>query len=225
MKQLLIILTGILFMGPLFAQEEAEREPYRKYSIGIEFFNDFWMDTPDELEPEWQNRGFSTVFTYNIKTKIKNISFSPGLGITSRNIYGNALPVSDGGNGTVFQQIEEGLSYDKAKTNITYVDIPLELRWDPSDWHFAIGFRFSRFLSSHTKYKGEDPQDEGVNRIIKRNDVRFLESWMLGGSARIGYNWVHLSAYYSLTKLFKADLGPQMYPVSVGITFMPFKYR
>ncbi len=162
--------------------------------------------------------------TYNIKTKIKNIHFSPGLGITTRNLYSDAF-LADTGWATSFETIPDSLSYSKNKLSVTYLDIPLELRYDPGDWHFALGFHFSYLLSAHTKYKGEDPSGGGYDVTVKRSDVRYLEPWVLGASARIGYRWVHLSAYYSLSKLFKKDEGPQMYPISVGITFMPFKYK
>ncbi len=224
MKRLLIIAIALLITAPIFAQDQEEKQPYRRYSIGLEFFNDIWMDLPDNVDPSWLNRGVSVLFTYNIKTKINKVHFSPGLGITSRNLYAGALPESTSA-GTTFINYADSLDYDKAKTNINYLDIPLELRYDPGDWHFALGFRFSYKLSAHTKYKGQNPEDTSEEIDIKKYNIEFLQPWMLGASARIGYRWVHLSAYYSLSKLFKSDLGPQMYPISVGITFMPFKYH
>jgi hypothetical protein len=56
----------------------------------------------------------------------------------------------------------------------------------------------------------------------KHKDVNRLESTRFGVQARIGYKWVHLYGYYSLNKLFIANKGPQVYPISIGLTFMPF---
>ena len=56
----------------------------------------------------------------------------------------------------------------------------------------------------------------------KTTDVRNLESIRFGPTLRIGYDWFNISAYYSLSKFFVKDKGPEMYPISVGITFTPF---
>jgi len=38
----------------------------------------------------------------------------------------------------------------------------------------------------------------------------------------IGYKWFGVSASYQLSSVFKKDLGPQIYPVSVGLVFKPY---
>jgi hypothetical protein len=40
-----------------------------------------------------------------------------------------------------------------------------------------------------------------------------------GTTARVGYGFMHLYATYYPTSLFKKDLGPQVYPLNVGLFF------
>jgi hypothetical protein len=49
------------------------------------------------------------------------------------------------------------------------------------------------------------------------------ERFQFGAQMRIGYSWIHAYGYYSFTKVFKNKTDIEMYPISVGISVMPFR--
>jgi hypothetical protein len=78
-------------------------------------------------------------------------------------------------------------------------------------------------IDSHTKYIGDDYIFDGTDRIhVKFKDVRNIEKFRYGVTARFGWKFINLTGFYSLTGLFKKGKGPDLYPISVGISFMPF---
>ncbi|MBM3437128.1 MAG: PorT family protein, partial [Bacteroidetes bacterium] len=105
-----------------------------------------------------------------------------------------------------------------------YLDIPLEIRYkSKNDFRLAVGFKFGFLLRAHTKYKGDDYLADNPDDVVyKKSKLSFLEKNRYGFTARIGYKWLNLWGYYQLSTLFQKDYGPEMYPVSVGITIIPF---
>ena len=76
-------------------------------------------------------------------------------------------------------------------------------------------------ISSHTKYVGEGMsfgtyQDK---MKVKHYSVPNINKFRYGVTARFGYGPFNLIAYYSLSKLFEDNLGPELTPISVGISF------
>jgi hypothetical protein len=149
-------------------------------------------------------------------------------------------------NKTVFQKIPKGgtingteISYKNNKLTVVYIDIPVEIRFrtknEGQKFKFALGFKVGYMISSHTKYNGNDIRynyhdnaaTQGWDLLsdqkikAKYYKVPNIESYRLGPTLRIGWGWVNLSAYYSLSSLFKKDKGPDMYPISVGLTITP----
>jgi hypothetical protein len=59
--------------------------------------------------------------------------------------------------------------------------------------------------------------------IEKAKQVNNVEKFRFGPTLRVGYSWFSLYAYYSVTKVFQGNKGPEdLYPISVGITLLPF---
>ncbi len=86
-----------------------------------------------------------------------------------------------------------------------------------------MGFKFGFLVRGHTKYKGDDYIDGTTQEvIIKKKKLAFMEKNRYGFTGRIGYKWLNLWGYYQLSTLFEKGKGPEMYPISVGITIIPF---
>jgi hypothetical protein len=130
----------------------------------------------------------------------------------------------------------QNIKVNNNKLSLVFVDIPVEFRFrtknEGQKFKVAIGFKVGYLLSSHNKYHGNDilynytTQSWGLNSDqnvkIKTYKVPNIETYRLGPTVRIGWGWVNVSAYYSLTKLFKTGKGPDMYPISVALTITPF---
>jgi hypothetical protein len=154
------------------------------------------------------------------------VSFSPGIGIGVHNLYSSSFLVvnNDTSDFVKILDVYPDLPFKKSKLAVTYLDIPLELRYkSKSEFRVAVGFKFGFLLQAHTKYKGNDYLEGTSDRVIyKKAKIQNLEKNRYGFTARIGYKWLNLWGYYQLSTLFTADKGPDMYPISLGITIIPF---
>ena len=155
-----------------------------------------------------------------------NVSFSPGLGLGVHNMFNSSLVFTDN-TLTYFVPIKDTLpnvSYKKSKFVVNYLDIPLEIRYkSKSEFRIAVGFKFGFLIMAHSKYKGDDYPNETTNLVIyKKKKIDYLENNRYGFTGRIGYKWLNLWGYYQLSTLFQEGKGPEMYPISIGITIIPF---
>jgi hypothetical protein len=125
---------------------------------------------------------------------------------------------------TYFQPIPDSIDYKKTKLVVSYLDIPLEIRYkSKSDFRLAVGFKFGFLLRAHTKFKGNDYINDNSGVVVyKLSKLSFLEKNRYGFTARIGYKWLNLWGYYQLSTLFQKEYGPEMFPISVGLTIIPF---
>lgn len=227
---------------PIGQLEQADR-------IVIDIFSDIWMDVPSDtaITPKTINRGSNIYLFRDMPMGKSNFSFAVGLGISAHNLYSDAVPVKETtitydslgvpevnytGN-TVFEKIPEEINsttieVKNNKLTVVYLDLPLELRFrannEESKFKFAIGFKGGYMLSNHTKYHGNDytNTDNGDDLKLKEYKILNIETYRFGPTFRIGWGWFNFSAYYSLSPLFKKNKGPEMYPISAGITLTPF---
>ena len=224
-----IIFSLLVFMGlGAFAQPVAE-STMKKISVGYDLYTSIWMDMPTGIKTRTINQGANLFLMYNHVMGDNGFSFAGGLGLTSENLYlKNAYIPNIKADSLSFETMPLGVKSKKYKLNVTYFDIPIEIRYvTKSKMRFTLGMKFGFTIDSKIKYQGDafdfqtgEKKDWGTKE--KHKDVNQLESTRFGLQARIGYKWVHVYGYYSLNKVFKADKGPEMYPISVGITFMPF---
>jgi hypothetical protein len=108
------------------------------------------------------------------------------------------------------------------KINPVYIDLPIEFKLRTSKgFKLGLGLKAGYLIDSKEKYKGNRPSD-GYNVKTKTKGINQMESFVFGGTFRIGYKWVSAFAYYQFTKIFRQGRGPEMYPVSLGITITPF---
>ncbi|MBN2172764.1 MAG: PorT family protein [Bacteroidales bacterium] len=221
MKKLVIVVFCLMYLG-INAQVVTE-ETKRKFTFGLDVFTDMWQDTPTGFSPATINPGVNVFGSYNYIFGESNFSFSPGMGIGVHNLF-NSSQIRTTTDSTYFQPIPDSINYKKSKFVATYLDIPLELRFkSKSDFRFAVGFKFGFLLQAHTKYKGDDYLEGNTQRVIyKKAKINYMEKNRYGFTARIGYKWFNLYGYYQLSTLFEKNKGPEMYPISIGLTIIPF---
>jgi hypothetical protein len=110
--------------------------------------------------------------------------------------------------------------YKKNTLNVSYIKAPILLEFNTSknskkNLHIAAGVQFNYRIHSVAKQIFE--VDDKHFRTKEKDDFN-LEPFEYIAVARIGYNNVTLFANYGLTRLFKKDQGPQVYPFTVGLT-------
>ena len=221
MKKTLIILLAIFASFSARSQVVGETT-IKRFSVGTDIFSDIWMNQPAGTKARFMQQGASIFGMYNYQFGKSNFSFAFGFGGTFHNFYSNATIPDIKADTISFVAIPDSVNYRKSKLGLTYLDIPFEFRLKTvKKFRVSLGFKVGILIDGKTKYKGDRPSDH-VAVIIKQKPVEQLEKWRYGPTIRIGYDWFNLYAYYSLSKVFQKYQGPDMYPISVGITFLPF---
>lgn len=126
---------------------------------------------------------------------------------------------------STFAVLDTVAQYSKNKLRATYLQVPLLLEFNTSNdpertFHVAAGIIGGWKIGSQYKQKFES---EGKEYKVKVSDDFNLSPLTLDATARIGYRNLTLFATYGLTSLFKDDKGPEVYPVTVGLSLVPFK--
>ncbi len=197
-----------------------------KFTTGIDIFNDFVQDSPDDIDFRAINPGVNIYMMYSYPIAESDFSLAIGLGLGMHNLHSNGL-LRDTSNVSFFVPIPDkvndtDIDYKSNKLQLTYLDIPAEFRFkSDGGFRFALGIKAGYLISAHTKYKGDDP-DGGREIKIKEGRLPNLEKWRFGPTVQIGYKWINLTGFYSLSTVFDEAAGPAIYPVSVGIALRPF---
>jgi hypothetical protein len=223
----IVILFFIFSIGYQGLSQNVDESTRRKASVIFTITNDFYVDMPDSVDARIFNPGANLSGLYDYRFGKSNFSFAFGIGIGSHNLYSDAFAVEDTNNVSALVPISSlhpGTNYKKNKISYTYFDIPLEFRLrTKKDIRASLGFKFGFLIDSHTKYRGDDYlYDSGNNLFVKFKDVPNIESFRYGITGRIGWKFINLTGFYSLTNLFTKNKGPETYPVSIGISLMPF---
>lgn len=223
MKRIIVLSLILFFAGNLFAQKVIETT-YKKFDLGLGFFTDIWQDLPEGTDARTINQGFLLNLMYNHRFGKSGVSMAIGIGTSFHNLYSNTIITDIKADSIAFQPIGDTIDYKKSKLQASYFDIPFELRYrSKKGFRIAFGFKVGFLYDSKVKYKGERLSNDGVEIKSKSKTVNQLEAVQYGPTFRIGYKWINVFGYFSLSKLFKEDRGPQAYPISVGIALLPYQ--
>ncbi len=240
MKKYLVLVTLTIITLGGFSQDTIISKPKinkGKDIIILDIFTDLWQDAPAAADVRAINQGINIYAMLNFPIKTTNFSVATGLGISFHNFYSDATPSVRDTSGLLTGKTEfvklndyykKNVDYSTNKMTVTYLDIPIEIRFKTrakrnKRFKASVGFKIGYNISNHTKYKGEDVIEKTDDVVeLKKSNIKYINNWNYGVIARIGYGRYNLMAYYSLSKIFKKNKGPQMYPISVGISIIPF---
>jgi hypothetical protein len=117
------------------------------------------------------------------------------------------------------------LKFRKNKLVTVFLNAPLLLQFDTKQdkngrtFHVSFGLIGGVRIGSHTK---QVYSEEGVENKPKTHDDFNLSQFRYGFMARIGYGKLDLYATYAMNTMFNEYEGPQLYPISAGITLTGF---
>jgi hypothetical protein len=233
MKKLSTICLLLAVAATSFAQKPTAESIRKRFSLGATVFTDLWQNVPkDSTDKRLINQGVDIYATYNFPMdRNGHMFFFAGAGIGAHNLYYNSfIGVNSTTNVSYFYKTHEqingnAIEVKKSKLSITYFDIPFGFQYKATNKiHATLGFKVGWSLNNHIKYKGTDFSAESTGRTVKVKEtgIQNIQSIHYGPFATIGYKWIGLTASYQITSIFQKDLGPQIYPISVGLTFRPF---
>lgn len=234
MKKLLLII--FLFTTAMASAQDGKLGILKRLTTRVDLFTDIWQIKNDSIKPGSINPGISFyIMLDNPMGEGKTPwSYAIGAGITSENLYNNVLigyrPNTSSIQETYFYRIPKkstsgaAISYKKDKMVFTYLDLPFELRYRSNGgFKVAVGAKYGLLMGFHTKYKGDDPNAK-LGLIKQKNSSTVnMQTSRYGATLAIGYKSLMFSGYYQLSKVYKDNVGPDMYPISLGITIHPFK--
>lgn len=193
----------------------------RSLDLGSE--ND-WLDLQYERSLSWR----INIFEQKIRLAGDYAGIVTGLGLTY-NSYGFRNEVSVVSNtaafrDTTFGVIDSVLQFSKTKLRATYLQVPLLLEFNTSEdfnrnFHVALGIIGGWKIGSITKQHYEL---EGANYRVRSKQDFNLTPYTLDLTARVGYKQFTLFATYGVTPLFRSGRGPEVYPVTVGLSVIPW---
>ena len=241
MKKNYFLLVILFFTISAYSQDTLRFQKEKnqgKDIIMLDVFNDFWQDVPSDVNVRTINQGVAFYAMLNRPIATSDFSVALGIGVSSHNFYSDAIPIlsrnsanQPDGN-TIFESLgnyyNKPVAYSINKMNLTYIEIPIEIKYKTiaernKRFRISVGFKIGYNISNHTKYRGEDViENTSEQVVIKKSNIRNINDWNYGIIGRLGYGRFNLITYYSLSKIFEKDKGPQMYPISIGLTITPF---
>ena len=170
--------------------------------------------------------GRSWVFTINFAEY--NIPFGKGVGLvtgfgTNINNYHfrNNVNIIKGSDNVMIAEAELDRSYYKNKISTWSFTMPLifEIQMRKPGIYIGAGVVGTVKVLSW----GKQCYWLDGNRYKEKNRSDFsMNTFRYGATVRAGFSFIKVFANYDLVSLFQKDRGPEVYPVSVGLTLVSF---
>ena len=219
MKKILLIIVATLWMIPSYAQLITNRTS-DKLSVTVDLYTDIPTSSPDGIKFRTINQGISTSLNYNFPLGASKHQFALGAGIRVHNFYSNNRIADIHADTLQFVKIET--NYKRSKINLVYLDFPAEFKFRfENKMKLGIGFKLGVYLNSKEKFVGQEI-DRGPTVYVKSRKINSIEKYSYGPTLRLGWNWISAYVFYQPSATFERDLGPEICPITVGITLSPF---
>ncbi len=188
-----------------------------------------WDGKPDTIKTTGFPRSVNVYLMMDFPFKTNpRWSAAIGAGIATDNMYFDKMNVGikDRTNTLQFTNLKDTNYFKKYKLATAYLEAPVELRFNsnPNDpkraIKFAVGAKVGMLLAAHVK--GKELVNRGGTTVndykMKEYSKEFFNKNRLSATARIGYSSFSLFGSYAITPLFKEGLGPNVRPVTIGLT-------
>ncbi|GAB3420198.1 porin family protein [Niabella aquatica] len=247
MKKFLFAACALFIAGSLFAQvdtasspalvvSEPVKKPKKKYNLSNRANDHFllqlgytsWLDAPDSIQTKGFSRSINAYFMLDFPFKTnQHLSAAVGLGIGSDHVFldGQFADVKGKTATLRFNGLDTStVGIKKCKVVTTYAELPVELRYvanpEQSDKSFkmALGVKVGTMLKGGTRSRITEPTSS-PNYLLKESSKNYFNTTRIVGTARIGLGHFTLFGTYQFTSLLKTGMGPQLKPVTVGLSF------
>lgn len=123
-------------------------------------------------------------------------------------------------NASEFTAVPSETNFRKNKLKTTFLEVPVQIVLSPENSKFfaSVGGFGGVLIGSKQKLKSGEFGKENIRNSFNLNKFRY------GLVGRLGFGPVGFYAQYSMTEMFRADQGPELYPFNVGVTFNPYFY-
>lgn len=181
-----------------------------------------WLDLDEARSLTW-SINFAEV---RLPIYKEHVGIGTGLGLTYRSLgFSDNISLLANSDSTYAVDVPDSLyTFDRNKLRGTYIRVPVLLEFNTSripskNFHVSVGAIGGLRIGSITKQIYDFEGQKYTDRV--KDDFN-LSPLTLDATARVGYRWVNLWATYSLTPLFENGKGPEVYPLTVGLSFSIF---
>jgi len=219
-----IFLFLVLISFPSVKAQSLSESAMKKVTVGLDVFTDMWFNAPANVNIGTVNPSANAYITYNLEVgDSKKFTFGIGLGIGNHNMYSKNSTIENVKSDTIkYIPVASGLKMKHSKLSVTYLEVPLELRFkSKSGIKIGLGFKLGYLIDSKEKYVGNTVANSSL-QVIKRKKISQLNSFSYSPTFRFGYKSFNLFFSYTLGPVFRVGHGPALHPMSLGITLTPF---
>lgn len=232
MKKTAFIFIAIAIISSHGFSQEEDTSMVIKKMANDQFIIDLnyntWLDAPGNVTIKPLSLGMNIYLMKPLVGKKSNFSIAAGLSLGSQNVNNNSVPYDSAGVTYFNSDTIDNINYKNNKFTTIYIDVPVELRLRTNQnskeksFKISAGFKIGYLISSYTKYVGDDYRVSSSGDKVKFKEYRIknILQYRYGVYARIGYGKFNLTGYYALTPLFEENKGPEIIPVSVGISII-----
>lgn len=114
-------------------------------------------------------------------------------------------------------------NYTKNKLAVAYLNVPLLFTVAANDKKGKNAFHISVGAMAGFKYRTHQKMvyyEDGDKKKPKEFDSFNTNPFRFTAMARMGYKNIGVYANYSLNSLFQKDQGPELYPLTMGVSFL-----
>jgi Skp family chaperone for outer membrane proteins len=212
------------------------KDKFNGHWAGFEFGLNNYVNNDRQFTLSEADRGFELngghSWTFALNFMQVNMPFGKFAGLytglgTSWNNYSFSDNVNLGKNqsGVMVATPDSIISYNKNSLHTWNFTCPLILEFqipakdNNSGIYLGVGVYGTAKVASWIKQKY---QIDGVEYKEKQSSDFQINNLRYGLTARLGLKYIRLFANYDLVSLFKKDHGPELYPVSIGLTMLCF---
>lgn len=235
MKKIVVLLTGVLFLTTLNAQDAPVIKKKEKIDLSnrpndhlmIQFGMTNWIGTPDTINTKGLSKSFNAYFMFDFPFKTNphlSIGIGPGIGTDHILFTETNIGIKERTNAIRFTNVPDTNHFKKTKLATIVLEAPIELRYSAKPEtgkgiKAAIGVKVGTLLKAYTrntKFQNKTGNSLG-DFVSKESSNAFFNKTRISASARFGLGHISLFANYQLTSVFKDGLGPDVRPFSIGI--------
>lgn len=188
-----------------------------------------WTNKPDSIHTKGLPHSLNIYVMLNFPFKTNpHWSVALGPGIASDNMMFDKMIVGikESTPSIRFHDVSDTSHYKKFKLSTNYFEVPVELRYrfnpdnDRKSVKLAVGAKVGFLINAHTKgttFESASGQTIGDYKV-KELSKQFFNKQRLSVMGRVGYGPVTLFVSYGITPVFKEGLGPDVRPLSIGLT-------
>lgn len=205
-----LILFFFIFSSS-FAQEEVVEKKavidslYREDQFYVNLSFNTIQNSPSGYNQNKISSSFAGGFLRDMPiNKNRTYSFAAGLGYSINILNDNLYSYSNFDSKRVYEIISSDAYYDKNKTVLQYVDVPIEFRWRNSTfeshkfWRIYVGFKMSYLVSDRYKFVND------LGTTVLKKDPN-LNKFQYGCYLASGWNTLNIYIYYGLNPIFKSS--------------------